>query len=67
MSDDRDKVVPLTKREQFVLAAMQGLCAALDYGQGKNFISDEDIAQDAVNIADCTLDELEHPTDDQLN
>lgn len=50
----------LTKREEFVKAAMQGLCAALkDYGPG-TFDNSElpDIAQDAIGIADETLNQL---------
>lgn len=48
----------LTKREEFVKAAMQGLCAAMtDYGKG--FLIDlDEIADDAIGIADETLNQL---------
>ena len=43
----------LTKREQFAMAAMQGLCATGQYG------SFDHVAQDAVKAADELLAELE--------
>ena len=42
----------LTKREQFAMAAMQGICAS---GPGV----DVDIAWEAVSLADALLAELE--------
>lgn len=43
----------LTKREQFAMAAMQGLCATGQY------VSFDHVAQDAVKAADELLAELE--------
>lgn len=48
----------LTKREEFAKAAMQGLCASLNaYGPGR-FINVDELANDAVVIADRTMKEL---------
>lgn len=47
----------LTKREEFVKAAMQGLCAAMDYGKGV-LVDPLEIADDAIGIADETLNQL---------
>lgn len=46
----------MTIREAFAMAAMQGLCAALDYGAG--VLIPDDISGDAVHIADALIAEL---------
>jgi hypothetical protein len=46
----------LTKREQFAMAAMQGLCANYSIDSRKNT---HDIAESAVKMADSMLVELE--------
>lgn len=44
----------LTKREQFAMAAMQGLCARSDY-----YHTPQDLVSDAVKCADALLAELD--------
>jgi hypothetical protein len=48
----------LSKQDQFVLAAMQGLCAAVDYGNGNTLIDVDAIASDALAVASRTLEFL---------
>ena len=50
---------PLTKRERFAMAAMQGLCANPHYAADKHF--DEEVAAEwACNHADALIEELKH-------
>lgn len=45
-------------RLEFIKAAMQGLCASIEYGAG-HLINGDEIAQDAVFIADRTISAAE--------
>lgn len=47
----------LTKREQFAMAAMQGLCA-----HGGDYYTPQGLASDAVMFADTLLAELDKPS-----
>jgi hypothetical protein len=50
---------PLTKRERFAMASMQGLCANPHYAADKHF--DEEVAAEwACNHADALIEELKH-------
>jgi hypothetical protein len=50
----------LTKREYFAAKAMQGMCAGAHWAPG-TLINEDEMAGDAVAIADATLAELAKP------
>ena len=52
----------LTKREQFAMAAMQGLIAA-DHSDGSKKMDESDVALMAASYADALLNELEQNND----
>lgn len=53
----------LEVREYFAAAAMQGLCAALNYGPG-TLIHPKELAEDAVSIAEALITALVEQCDD---
>lgn len=50
-----------TRRDQFIQAALQGLCAGLQWTPGL-LIHEDELASDAVAIADAALKKAEEPT-----